>query len=82
MEEALFDGYAQDYDEWFVANEKVFLSELGLLETSLGIIPAGHYRLAAAAGCLSRPCASKPALRSVKGLNLPKIWRPLGLSGG
>ncbi|WP_057825585.1 class I SAM-dependent DNA methyltransferase [Lentilactobacillus sunkii] len=50
MKEALFDGYAQDYDEWFVANEKVFLSELDLLKTSLGDNPGRTLSIGSGSG--------------------------------
>lgn len=31
----MFDGHAQDYDQWFMENENVFLSELKLLKRTL-----------------------------------------------
>lgn len=31
MSMSMFDGYADQYDQWFLTNEKVFLSELKLL---------------------------------------------------
>ncbi|PWG66330.1 class I SAM-dependent methyltransferase [Bifidobacterium callitrichidarum] len=37
MTKAKFDGYAADYDSWFIANENVFLSELKLLKLSLDL---------------------------------------------
>lgn len=36
MEKAKFDGFADKYDSWFMANENVFNSELQLLKISLG----------------------------------------------
>lgn len=35
MTKAKFDGYATDYDSWFITNENVFLSELKLLKAAL-----------------------------------------------
>lgn len=35
MMTTMFDGYADDYDQWFSANEKVFWSELKLLHHCL-----------------------------------------------
>lgn len=37
MAKAKFDGYAADYDSWFIANENMFLSELKLLKASLDL---------------------------------------------
>lgn len=36
---ALFDGYANAYDQWFITNDKVFVSELKLLHHCLKDIP-------------------------------------------
>lgn len=33
-----FDGYAEKYDEWFMKNENLFMSELRLFKTALGDI--------------------------------------------
>lgn len=35
-QQAVFDGYAQTYDQWFMANAGVFKSELALLHTVIG----------------------------------------------
>lgn len=35
MEKAMFDDYAEQYDQWFMANQNVFLSELALVQASL-----------------------------------------------
>lgn len=35
MSTTMFDGYAEQYDQWFLTNEKVFLSELKLLHHCL-----------------------------------------------
>ena len=37
-EKQKFDGYAQQYDEWFMKNDKLFTSELRLFEKCLGDI--------------------------------------------
>lgn len=38
MEKQKFDGYADQYDEWFMKNEHVFTSELRLFKKALGDI--------------------------------------------
>ena len=38
MEKQKFDGYADQYDEWFMKNEHVFTSELKLFKKALGDI--------------------------------------------
>lgn len=42
MAHAKFDGYAADYDSWFMTNENVFLSELKLLKASLDLTDGGR----------------------------------------
>ncbi len=39
---AIFDGYAAEYDQWFTANEQVFLSELKLLKAALDLTDTTH----------------------------------------
>lgn len=51
MGKAKFDGYAQEYDTWFMTNENVFLSELKLLKAALDLpTEVGFCPLAAAPG--------------------------------
>lgn len=42
MGKAKFDGYAQEYDTWFMTNENVFLSELKLLKAALDLTDGGR----------------------------------------
>ncbi len=35
MKATMFDGHAKEYDQWFMENEKVFLSELKLIKSCL-----------------------------------------------
>ena len=42
MGKAKFDGYAQEYDIWFMTNENVFLSELKLLKAALDLTDGGR----------------------------------------
>lgn len=70
MKEALFDGYASDYDEWFVANEKVFLSELGLLKKSLGDNPGRTLSIGSGSGLFEQ------ALRQQTGINVEEGVEP------
>lgn len=39
MTTTMFDGYADEYDQWFLTNEKVFWSELKLLHHCLEPLP-------------------------------------------
>lgn len=38
----IFDGYATEYDQWFLANKQVFLSELKLLKSALDLSSTKH----------------------------------------
>lgn len=42
MEKQKFDGYADKYDSWFVANETVFKSELNLVKTAIESVEHNH----------------------------------------
>jgi hypothetical protein len=38
-----FDGYAAQYDAWFMENENVFQSEFRLFEKALGDVDVSRY---------------------------------------
>ena len=40
-----FDGYAAQYDAWFMENENLFQSELRLFQKVLGDIPVSYTHL-------------------------------------
>lgn len=82
MEEALFDGYAQDYDEWFVANEKVFLSELGLLETSLGDHPGRTLSIGSVSGLFEQALRKQTGIEVSEGVEPSKDMAAIGTKRG
>ena len=65
MSNAKFDGYAAQYDSWFINNENVFLSELKLLKSALDLTDGGRM--------LSIGCGSglfEEQLRTQYGINV------------
>ena len=49
-----FDGYAAQYDAWFMENDNLFQSELRLFQTALGDIADKRVLPSAAAAACSR----------------------------
>ena len=49
-----FDGYAAQYDAWFMENDNLFQSELRLFQTALGDIATSACSPSAAAAACSR----------------------------
>ena len=49
-----FDGYANQYDEWFMVNDKLFTSELKLFQKVLGDITGKRLlSVGCGSGCLT-----------------------------
>ena len=65
-----FDGYAAQYDAWFMENENLFQSELRLFQKVLGDIQANVCFPLAAEGakvyvCGARPTSAQPVVDEI-----------------
>ena len=67
-----FDGYAAQYDTWFMENDNLFQSELRLFQTALGDI-AGKRVLSV--GCGSGLFESMIDCSGIEGIEPRTTWR-------
>lgn len=81
MGKAKFDGFANHYDEWFLANERVFDSELKLLVKALGDLSG---KRVLSVGCGSGLFESNLAHDVIEGVepsaDMAEVARQRGLS--
>lgn len=74
-----FDGYAAQYDAWFMENENLFQSELRLFQKVLGDIQG---KRVLSVGCGSGLFESMIDCSGIEGSSPPVTWVPSQRSGG
>lgn len=84
QESTMFDGYAQAYDQWFITNDKVFVSELKLLHRALEGLSGRMLSVGCGSGLFEAALEREYGITGIEGLepsrDMAEIAKKRGLS--